>query len=108
MTDANASVLVIDTVSNKGVASIKVGDLPAGVAITPDGKRAYVANSAARSVSVVDTASNTVLATVEVEPNPQQIAITPDGKGKENTWCCAAFVSTAGLLTIEHGGSAPV
>jgi hypothetical protein len=28
--------------------------------------------------------------------------------GKEDIWCCAAFVSTAGSLTIENGRLAPV
>jgi YVTN family beta-propeller protein len=38
VTDANGSVLVIYTATNKVVASVKVGDTPAGVAITPDGR----------------------------------------------------------------------
>ncbi len=38
----------------------------AGVAITPDGTRAYVANSNSSSVSVIQTSSNTVVATISV------------------------------------------
>ena len=34
--------------------------VPAGVAITPDGTRAYVTNSGGDAVSVIDTSSNAV------------------------------------------------
>src|SRR5215831_15920422 len=98
--DIATGVLVIYTATNKVVASVKVGDTPAGVAITPDGKRAYVANLGARSVSVVDTPSNTVLATVEVEPSPQQIAITPDGKSAYVT-CSVDSSSSGNVIVID-------
>jgi YVTN family beta-propeller protein len=51
------------------VAAVPVGDEPNGVAVTPDGKHAYVANFESLDVSVIDTATNTVVATVAtVEP----------------------------------------
>jgi YVTN family beta-propeller protein len=58
-------------------ATVLVGTNPFAVAITPDGTRAYVTNSADNSVSVIDTASNTVTATVAVGTNPTGVAITP-------------------------------
>jgi DNA-binding beta-propeller fold protein YncE len=48
-------VSVIDAASNLVVASIPVGDAPIGVAVAPDARRVYVANSASSSVSVIDT-----------------------------------------------------
>ena len=39
------SVSVIDTATNTVVATIAVGQFPFGVAITPDGTRAYVTNT---------------------------------------------------------------
>jgi YVTN family beta-propeller protein len=48
------------------------------VAITPDGTRAYVANSGAgigNTVSVIDTGSNTVSATIPVGLLPLGVAI---------------------------------
>src|SRR5262245_34987568 len=79
----------------------QVGPLQWGrITITPDGKRAYVANLGARSVSVVDTPSNTVLATVEVEPSPQQIAITPDGKSAYVT-CSVDSSSSGNVIVID-------
>ena len=48
-------VSVIDTASNREVAKIPVGVAPIGVAVAPNGRRVYVANSASSSVSVIDT-----------------------------------------------------
>src|SRR4051812_22549353 len=59
------TVSVIDTGSNPVVATIAVGPLPRGVAITPDGPRAYGAN-AASTVSVIDPATNTAVASISV------------------------------------------
>jgi YVTN family beta-propeller protein len=57
---------------------VRIG--PVGVAVTPDGTHAYVANAFSKNVSVIDTASNTVVATVAVGTGPDGVAITPDGK----------------------------
>ena len=54
-----------------------VGLSPLGVAITPDGAFAYVANRNSDNVSVIDTASNTVIMTVAVGEFPIDVAITP-------------------------------
>jgi DNA-binding beta-propeller fold protein YncE len=40
-------------------ATIDVGSHPFGVAVAPNGARAYVTNAASSSVSVIDTATNT-------------------------------------------------
>src|SRR5437016_1467189 len=60
------SVSVIDTATNKVVASVAlpVGSFSLGVAVTPDGKHAYVTNSNPGTVSMVDTATNNVVADV--------------------------------------------
>jgi YVTN family beta-propeller protein len=71
----NNLVFVIDTSTNTIVATITVGSRCVGVAITPDGTRAYVANLANSNVSVIDTSNNTVVATVTVGVNPEFIAI---------------------------------
>jgi YVTN family beta-propeller protein len=79
-----ATVSVIDPANNTLVATIPVGDNPNGVAITPDGTRAYVTNlgtvnELATTVSVIDTANNTVVATIPAGKLPFGVAITPDG-----------------------------
>ncbi len=68
---------MIATASNIVTATVTVGTGPGGVAITPDGNFAYVANNSSQTVSVIATASNTVTATVTVGIQPIGIAITP-------------------------------
>jgi YVTN family beta-propeller protein len=76
---ADNTVSVIDIASNAVTATVQVGQGPIGVAITPDGIRAYVTNSRDGTVSVIDLASNSVVATVPVGVAPDKVAITPDG-----------------------------
>lgn len=50
------------------------------VAVSPNGKSAYVANSDGSTLSVIDTKHNTVLGTIGGFDGPSGVAITPDGK----------------------------
>ncbi|MGH2889135.1 MAG: PKD domain-containing protein, partial [Solirubrobacteraceae bacterium] len=77
----NNTVSVIDTATNSVVgAPIPVGSTPHGVAITPDGRFAYVANFGSGTVSVIDTGTNSVVgAPITVGAKPDGIAIAPDG-----------------------------
>jgi YVTN family beta-propeller protein len=50
-----------------------------GLALTPDGKQLWVAETSAGQISVVDCASRTVVSTILVLGGPRHIAITPDG-----------------------------
>jgi YVTN family beta-propeller protein len=76
---ASGTVSVIDTSDGTVVDTIRVGEGPAGVAITPDGTHAYVTNGEDGTVSVIDTSNNTVVDTVRVGRVPLGLAITPDG-----------------------------
>jgi YVTN family beta-propeller protein len=69
------SVTVIDTVSEKVVATVLVGHNPVDVAVTSTGSAAYVANAGSNSVSVIDTTSNNVAKTVTVGNRPVEVAI---------------------------------
>jgi YVTN family beta-propeller protein len=51
-------------------STISVGNGPVGVAFTPDGSQAYVANQFDHTVSVIATATNAVVATVDVGTSP--------------------------------------
>ncbi len=88
---ANAGgVSVIDTATNQpkalgGGTEIALGTKLSGIAITPDGRFAYVANAVSGSVSVVDTATNEVVpvggvSAIRVGEGPKGVAITPDGR----------------------------
>ena len=90
------TVSVIDTATNTVVATVPVGVNPSGIAITPDGTRAYTANGftgASNTVSVMETATNTVVATVTVGVGPSWVAITPDGT--------RAYVTNSGSNTVS-------
>ena len=60
------------------VATVPLTDFGTGIAITPDGTRAYVAGGS--KVFVVDTATNRVTGTIELGDMPYAIAISPDGQ----------------------------
>ena len=49
---ANNTVSVIDRATNTVVATVPVGITPQGIAVTPDGAFAYVANFNAQSATV--------------------------------------------------------
>jgi YVTN family beta-propeller protein len=72
------SVIVVMNVGGPGAP------FPRGVAITPDGSRAYVAFAAnsdtGNFVRVIDTATNSVVADIDVSRNPVWVAITPHGR----------------------------
>ena len=59
---------------------IIVGSGPAAIAITPDGKTAYVVNGTAGTVTPIDTATNKPGPAIVVGREPAAIAITPNGK----------------------------
>lgn len=77
---------------NTVVATIAVGDLPQGMAITPNGQTVYVVNYQSKDVSVIDTASNTITASITLASYPGAIAITPDSQ--------TAFVLVSGNSTV--------
>jgi YVTN family beta-propeller protein len=61
--------------------TIPAGQTPGFVAISPNGRLAYVANRAAGVVTVIDTAVDKVTATIPVTAGPPQyLAFAPDGK----------------------------
>jgi YVTN family beta-propeller protein len=74
-------VQVISTVTNTVVDTIVDPFVwPAGIAITPDGAFAYIAETDSAIVLVLSIASNTVIAKVGVDiTNPIEMIITPDG-----------------------------
>jgi len=60
---------------------IQVGKTPGFVAVSPNGRHAYVANRDAQLVTVVDTAINQVTATIPIPAGPPQfLAFAPDGR----------------------------
>jgi YVTN family beta-propeller protein len=75
-----ASVSTIEGATSRTVGlPIKTGEGPDSIAITPNGRQAYVANSAGESVTVIETGTRIPIATIEVPGAAEQVAISPDG-----------------------------
>jgi YVTN family beta-propeller protein len=73
-------VTPIATATNTAGPPIAVGNEPIRVAITPDGKTAYVTNIGSNTVTPIATATNTAGLPIRTGDEPGAIAITPDGK----------------------------
>ena len=81
VTDIGQDALwIIDSGTHAVVGpAIAAGDAPVGVAVTPDGRRAYVTNAAVAQVSVVVLGVRALHNPVPVGPGPAGIAVAPDG-----------------------------
>ena len=80
------TVAVIRPDNNTRITTIRVGDEPQSVALTPNGQYAYVANAAGNSVSVIQisdpawgTFSASVVATLQTGAEPWNVVSSPDG-----------------------------
>jgi len=65
MNSESGTVSVIDTATNSLVATVKV-EAPYKIAITPNGKKAYVTHKNNGTISVLNAATGTVVATLPV------------------------------------------
>ena len=74
---ANCGSDTVTAADNRPSTPIKVGHGPDGIAITPDGKIAYVANDYSGTVTPIWTASNTTERPIKVGRGPGPIAVVP-------------------------------
>jgi len=103
---AGITVSVIDIATNTVIKEVTVGVGPLGIAITPDGSKAYVTNFGSitsldasdpgNTVSVINLGTNTVIDEVSVGFGPAGVAITPDGS--------KAYVSNLDTVNEFFGG----
>ncbi len=66
---------------------------PAGIAVTPDGKRIYVAENLSNKIAVVDSATEKVITKIAVGEYPYDCLISNDGK--------LAYVSNWGSRSVS-------
>lgn len=80
------TISVVDLTTNTIIgAPITVGQAPASLAITPDGKFVYTinyvdGNPGTGTMSIIQTSTNTVVGSIPGFSGPFSIAITPNGK----------------------------
>jgi len=77
---ASNGMTPVSTGTNTVGKPIRIGAIPAAIAITPDGKTAYIADVHPGTVTPVTTATNTPGKPIKIGGFPWAIAITPDGK----------------------------
>jgi YVTN family beta-propeller protein len=75
----SGEVRVLDAATYKSFATVAVGRVPRGFALSADGARLFVANTWDDTVSVVDTQSLKVTATWPVGAEPSSVAQDPAG-----------------------------
>jgi YVTN family beta-propeller protein len=77
---ASNTVSVVDATQPPTVtATVPVGTSPQGIALTPDGKTALVADAGDGTVLFIDTATNAIEGGVGVGGSPRVVALSPDG-----------------------------
>lgn len=69
------SIVVVDPMLTGVLKGIAVGSRPWYMAMTPDGRKLYVANNLSNDVSVIDTAHDRVVKTIRVGDGPWGIAV---------------------------------
>ncbi|QEC74784.1 T9SS type B sorting domain-containing protein [Mucilaginibacter ginsenosidivorax] len=72
------TVLAVNTITNKIIDTIPVGADPGFVAISPDGKKAYIANISGISLSIINTQTNQVK-DISIFDNPTGVIFSKDG-----------------------------
>lgn len=86
------TITPISTATNRVRRPIPGRYFPAGIAITPDGKTAYVPCYRSGIVTPISTATNTAEQPIKVGAGPVAVAFTPDGK--------TAYVVSLGVGTV--------
>ena len=91
-------VAIVDTTTHKVVQVLHAGSDPEQFALSPDGKRLFVANEDAATMSVVDVHTGTVVGRVPVGREPEGVAVTPDGR-----WVLVTNESDNSVSIIDTG-----
>jgi YVTN family beta-propeller protein len=95
---------VLDTSTNALLPAIATGAGPTGIAVSHDGRRAYVVNQAGNTVTVIDVATMTPAATIPVGNGPLTLAVSPDDRKAYVTRPAADVVTVLDLTTNTATG----
>lgn len=76
------TVTVFDKVSGRVYGVIPTGEAPAGMALDPNRRKAYVAVSGGDAIEIVDVLEGEVVDRLKLTPgdSPLELALTPDGR----------------------------
>ena len=97
----DGTVTPVNLVTGRPGRPIHVGSGPAGIAITPNDKMAYVTDAGSApigdTVTPIDLKTDKALRPIKVGLGPQGIVITPDGR--------TAYVANAGAIVTGQTGA---
>src|SRR5438128_2030085 len=77
--EVSNTISVIAPRSNAVTATITVGRRPRGMALSPDGRTAYVALGQDDAVGVIDVAQGKLIRTIPTGRDPELVAVSPAG-----------------------------
>jgi YVTN family beta-propeller protein len=96
------ALLVVDVVERRIVARIGTDqNISHMVQVTPDGRRAFVANIGSGSVTAVDLETGRTLKSIPTGPGAEGLALTPDGRSLWVTNREADTVSVVDTTSLE-------
>ena len=95
-------LFLFDLKTNSPVRSVKVGDQPHWLAVSGDGKTAYVTNEGSNTLSVVDIASGKTM-TITVGNQPRKVVVQPFAAGQKVSIENFTFIPQ--VITIVPGES---
>lgn len=72
-------LVVLDTASGTKLRTVKVGNGPKTIALTPDGATAIVANERSDSITFVDLSSYDTTTVADIGDQPCGVTVSPDG-----------------------------
>src|SRR5205823_431364 len=92
------TISVIDAPTNKVVAVVKGAREPGPVAVSPDGKRLYVADQTSphSRFLTIDTATNRIISSLNIGQIATTLALSPDGAR-----AYVGLLNTRTLLVID-------
>lgn len=62
------------------IKTIKTGENPSGIAVSPDGRNAYITNMGSKNITVINSEDDALDKPISFNGLPNAIAISPDGK----------------------------
>jgi YVTN family beta-propeller protein len=99
------SFMSLDLATGRLGKPVKLSGVPEAIAITPDGKTAYVTTYSSDTVTPINLATNSAGKPIKIsgKPGAEAIAITPDGKTAYVTNGASGTVTPINLATNSAG-----
>jgi YVTN family beta-propeller protein len=98
---SDGTLHLIDPGGIGAIAKIDLPSIPGGIALSPGGRRAFVANGLAGSVSVFDVPTRSLVAAIPVGAEPLGVAASSDGRRAYVTTFQSGDLSAIDLATNQ-------